>query len=78
MVLAWGSHKQTDVADSSERAELNALATRIKNLKHVAEKLGVIPMGPKLRVSCDSNAALGFSENNSNISKMKHIDICCD
>ncbi len=81
MLVAWGSKKQIDVADSSGRAELNALATGIKvgmHMLHVAEELGIIPQGTRLRVYCDSNAALGFAENNGNTTKMKHIDIRMD
>jgi 3D (Asp-Asp-Asp) domain-containing protein len=81
MLVAWGSKKQIDVADSSGRAELNALATGIKvgmHIQWVAEELGIIPQGSRLRVYCDSNAALGFAENNGNTTKMKHIDIRSD
>ena len=80
MLVYWGSFKQVTVADSSGIVELNAMAAGIKQLqglhiRHIAEELGIIEKGTMLRVYCDSKAALGFSENNGNTTKMNHIDI---
>lgn len=78
MLVYWSSKKQTTVADSSGRAELNALASGLReglHLMHISEELGILPAGSRLRVYCDSNAALGFSENNGNTTQMKHVDI---
>lgn len=58
-------------------AETYALSEGVRTilyLKHVAEELGIaVPEVPAL--DCDANAALGFVHNQSQVGRMKHIDL---
>jgi hypothetical protein len=79
--MPWHWHTGSiGIRQSSAEAEAFAMSECVKAAQHtsfVMDELG-IPGPTTIEIGVDATAAMGFANNTSNASRMKHIDVRCD